>query len=401
MLRRTTYLSPRRTICCHGHALRLPFRYKTLDVVSASSVVLTLVRTQSRATRACTMATAESAATTGGATEWPGCKPLDGAEKAAVDGKAGNSPADTDDEWPQGVWSSTAEPHHLPGYSGFVPGLKSKAGLSFGALTSNLLRDENVSGSGHIVLTNFTKTRRLEETNENRHLLMQERTHNFINDKYVEHMCVPGYTGHIPQRRLQIGGTYADSCFYALSDFANDQRRNKRKVVILKSINRGRLAQEDLFPPINVQVPLHPIAKEAGVYISKELMPDPVSPYVMAHDDPKKFILSGYSGFVPRLTFSNGRGYSRATHECICEFNNMTRQQEAILRTPVIVFPKPTPVRTFHGIYPCSEQDLGMNPRYTGYIPGIRQKIGMSFGTVSKGVRTTLHQDCHHGPVGR
>lgn len=45
--------------------------------------------------------------------------------------------------------------------------------------------------------------------------------------------------------------------------------------------------------PINVQVPLHPIAKEAGVYISKELMPDPVSPYVMAHDDPKKFILSG------------------------------------------------------------------------------------------------------------
>ena len=56
------------------------------------------------------------------------------------------------------------------------------------------------------------------------------------------------FSGHIPQRRLQIGGTYADSCFYALSDFANDQRRNKRKVVILKSINRGRLAQEDLFP---------------------------------------------------------------------------------------------------------------------------------------------------------
>ena len=55
------------------------------------------------------------------------------------------------------------------------------------------------------------------------------------------------FSGHIPQQSQQYGGTYATTCFYGLSDFANIQKKVKRDAAILRSINHGPLEQQDMF----------------------------------------------------------------------------------------------------------------------------------------------------------
>lgn len=48
----------------------------------------------------------------------------------------------------------------------------------------------------------------------------------------------------------------------------------------------------------------------------------------------------------------------------------MIRKYRKLLTAPVIVFPEPEASRPFHGIYPNGPHAQGMNPHYTGYIPG-------------------------------
>ena len=80
-------------------------------------------------------------------------------------------------------------------YCGVIPGAKFKIARSIGPLSSELLRDPNVTGSGNLVLTNFSKVQHLEVVNRPRRRLLEERTKNLLKDKYFESMCVPGYTG--------------------------------------------------------------------------------------------------------------------------------------------------------------------------------------------------------------
>ena len=82
-------------------------------------------------------------------------------------------------------------------YAGFVPGLKFKVGQSFSTITGKLLRDESVSGSPWMVLTNFQKTRPYEETDLIRHILLQERERSLNRAIYHEHMGVTSYTGRL------------------------------------------------------------------------------------------------------------------------------------------------------------------------------------------------------------
>ena len=81
---------------------------------------------------------------------------------------------------------------------------------------------------------------------------------------------------------------------------------------------------------------------------------------------------AGYTGYVPRRRFQSGNTYTRATHDSLCEFNDITCRNQAVKGTPVVVFPKLKPARLFHNIYPKDDRatSSGMTPFYTGAVPG-------------------------------
>ena len=87
----------------------------------------------------------------------------------------------------------------------------------------------------------------------------------------------------------------------------------------------------------------------------------------MSNDDPKKFLMSGYTGFVPRARGEMGVGYPLLTNKALCEFTNESDRLKRVKDLPVIV---ERPVIKIVDTKPIYTKDSGQVPHYTGHVPG-------------------------------
>ena len=158
-------------------------------------------------------------------------------------------------------------------------------------------------------------------------------------------------------------------CRSAISDFEADQRSyadKRHEMQILTKLQSSRSG-----PPectlVKQPLPLEPKSAALLPYLSPHALQHSVSPYYMSQDDPKKYFMSGYTGFVPKSRKYMGKGYPAITNIALKDHTNDEQRFTAIRTQPVIVhrsIPHPAPAPK---IYPIN---TGLVPNYTGHIPG-------------------------------
>ena len=102
-------------------------------------------------------------------------------------------------------------------------------------------------------------------------------------------------------------------------------------------------------------------------YFSPQALQHSLSPFIMSNDDPKKFLMSGYTGFVPRARGEMGVGYPLLTNKALCEFTNESERLKRVKDLPVTVVRPEIKIVDTKPIY---VKDSGQVPHYTGHVPG-------------------------------
>ena len=117
-------------------------------------------------------------------------------------------------------------------------------------------------------------------------------------------------------------------------------------------------------------VPLKPKLDTGVPYLSPWALQHSISPHYMSQNDPKKYFMSGYTGFVPKSRKYMGKGYPVITNEALKEHADSEQHISQVKTEPVIVHrPTPHPPQ-MPKIYPVKS---GLVPNYTGHIPGRRR----------------------------
>lgn len=278
----------------------------------------------------------------------------------------------------------TPEPHYIPGYGGFCPQYKYNLGKTYGKLTSQLLTSPDVRHSGQLVLQSCP----FPPPRNDSILDVSHRRKLRLGDKKLCWSMIPGYTGFIPRSQKFFAKTYAETTRDALSDFQKeqDQQQSQFKEQILASkLQSGqqqpRTEHEKQLITAKYRTPLPPLCKDPGPYISPNAFQIQISPYYMEDEDPNKYFISGYTGYVPRSRFLIGTGYPITTNRALMEFAEMTLRKASEIQDRQEAQEGTTLQSDQSHIY---LERLGLLPRYTGYVPGYKFQYGHTYGHLTQ-----------------
>lgn len=239
-----------------------------------------------------------------------------------------------------------------------------------------------MASSGRPVLSDITPQPR--PPRDGRRALIATRSLNLGDQKLCDEM-VPNYTGYIPKGEHYFGKPYADTCLSAIASFQEDQVKHHRKIRDLRTIaelQRGKEVPQELLSDKTLittkyKTPLKSITVRPKAYFSPQALQHSLSPFIMSNDDPKKFLMSGYTGFVPRARGEMGMGYPLLTNKALCEFTNESERLKRVKDLPVTVVRPEIKIVDTKPIY---VKDSGQVPHYTGHVPGEKFRYGMTFG---------------------
>ncbi|XP_077140631.1 ciliary microtubule inner protein 2B [Ranitomeya variabilis] len=277
----------------------------------------------------------------------------------------------------------TPDPHYIPGYGGFCPQYKYNLGKTYGKLTGQLLTSPDVRHSGQLVLQScpFPPPR-----NDSR-LDISKRRKPRLGDQKLTWSMIPGYTGFIPRSQKFFAKTYAETTRDALIDFHKEQDQQQthlKEQILVSKLQSGqqppRTEHEKQLLTAKYRTPLPALSKEPAPYISPSAFQIQVSPYYMEDEDPNKYFISGYTGYVPRSRFLIGTGYPITTNRAMTEFGHMTLNNGYQLGVQVPREGKSLQSDQSH-IY---LEQLGLLPRYTGYVPGYKFQYGHTYGHLTQ-----------------
>nr|XP_025964023.1 protein FAM166B [Dromaius novaehollandiae] len=294
----------------------------------------------------------------------------------------------------------TPEPHYIPGYTGYCPHYKFSVGKTYGQQTSQLLTSLEVPRSCQMVLQ---PTRWSCQGTEPQDLLGEPEACWGAGTQPLSSIVIPGYTGFIPRAQHFFAKTYSEICKEARSDFAEQRLRAASKV---QACLKTQLLPQDptqesdvswagvswhlaicpgLFPdpPGPGCHQGHPAAAAAlpasAPYVWPHAFQPQHSPYSMEDDDPQKYFISGFTGFVPRARFLIGTGYPITTNRALLEFSQMVLKRGDRTETKKGSTILPPLGKT----YPV---ETGLLPHYAGYVPGYKFQFGHTYGHLTHNV---------------
>ncbi|XP_075628227.1 ciliary microtubule inner protein 2A [Balearica regulorum gibbericeps] len=122
-------------------------------------------------------------------------------------------------------------------------------------------------------------------------------------------------------------------------------------------------------PPVKIEgVTLPGVAETADVEQDYRL------PKLVVPNAIQQKVISGYTGFVPHLTWINGVNYVQAVKEAMNEFD----RHQLLQRNPACSFGKRFPQTHWpnNRIYTSA----GLIPFYTGFVPELRHTYALTFG---------------------
>ena len=191
----------------------------------------------------------------------------------------------------------------------------------------------------------------------------------------IQCLLVLSYSGYIPKGEHYFGKPYADTCLSAIASFQGDQVKHHRKIQDLRTIadvQAGKEVPAELLSKntkttTKYKTPLQSITVRPKAYYSPYALQHSLSPFIMSNDDPKKFLMSGYTGFVPRARGEMGMGYPLLTNKALCEFTNESERLRRVKDLPVVV---ERPGIKIVDTKPIYMMDSGQVPHYTGHVPG-------------------------------
>jgi len=267
----------------------------------------------------------------------------------------------------------TVEPYHIPGYCGYCPQFKYKIKDTFGKSTHDLLTAPGISRSKMPVLAPLEG--RAEAESEKKKLnLVESRGINLGDQKYGVTM-VPGYTGYIPKGQHYYGERYAGFSRNAIAHMECAQQQYDQKQQNLRNVIKSQYHDED--GKGGVKLPLRPIVEKTKMYFPKDGKQHSLSPYTYGNADPRKYMMSGYTGFVPCSRGLIGMGYPKYTNRALCDFTDQYIATKTNAKLPIVI---KRPPKTVENTKPIYFKDSGMVPHYTGHIPGEKFRYGRTFG---------------------
>jgi len=205
--------------------------------------------------------------------------------------------------------------------------------------------------------------------------LIESRGENLGDQKYGTQM-VPGYTGYIPKGQHYYGERYAGFTQNAIAHMEDAQQNYDQQQQKLRSQIRSQYEENTGSSVRCHKTPLKPIIEKTKMYFPKGKQHS-LSPYTYNNADPRKYMMSGYTGFVPCSRGLIGMGYPKYTNKALCDFTTSYRDTKANAKLPIVLNRPAKPVENSKPIY---YKDSGMVPHYTGHIPGEKFRYGRTFG---------------------
>lgn len=270
----------------------------------------------------------------------------------------------------------TVKPYHIPGYCGYCPQFKYKINDTFGKATHDLLTAPGISRSKMPVLAPLEGRKEMDI--EKRKLsLIESRGENLGDQKYGVQM-VPGYTGYIPKGQHYYGERYAGFSRNAIAHMEHAQQQYDQKQQNLRKVIRSQYCdrEDNADSSSRFVLPLQPILEKTKMYFPKGKQHS-LSPYTYGNADPRKYMMSGYTGFVPCSRGLIGMGYPKYTNKALCDFTTCYIETKTNAKLPIVI---KRPAKAAENTKPIYYEDSGMVPHYTGHIPGEKFRYGRTFG---------------------
>ncbi|MEE6504725.1 hypothetical protein FKM82_005317 [Ascaphus truei] len=254
----------------------------------------------------------------------------------------------------------------MDGYGGYCPQLRYQLGNTYGKATHLLLTDPSVMKSPHSILppvayrdNDWAKDRSPSGSN-------------FLWKKEVEpsERYIPGYTGHLPLGQFEQGATFAKMATNSREKFLGFQQAREDQRLQPMQVTYDNGAKE--FINTYQRLPLRPIIK------SDAYLPMFIKPSRIELPKPlQRKAISGYTGFIPRYTWSMGASFMPAVKNCMDEFDRSQIQIRYPLDTERKLKPTYWPQAKIY-------QPTGLIPKYTGFVPGIRSTFGGTYGNTTR-----------------
>ncbi|XP_015599184.1 UPF0605 protein CG18335 [Cephus cinctus] len=299
----------------------------------------------------------------------------------------------------------TVEPHLVPGYSGYCPQYRFRCGETYGNLTHKLLLDPTINHAETLILSNrisddYEVTRPPKDDID----IVNSRFKR-TNPVYI-HPMLPGYEGFTPNLNARNGQRYTVLATEGLGEFERQQLRDKaalnqlHKVVASQSGNdvprnlQERLLLESQFrlPMLSVRPDCVGVMRNLPLDEQHETPRDHApSPYFMDNVNPKKYFVSGYTGYIPYGYAHFGATNLPMTNSALCDFTTNYRTRQSTEWAPAnISRPDPPlliqPTEIYH-------KHVGLIPNYLGHVPGCRFRFGKTFGADSRDAKRWLRGD--------
>ncbi|KAM9642592.1 ciliary microtubule inner protein 2B [Trichechus inunguis] len=244
--------------------------------------------------------------------------------------------------------------HYIPGYTGHCPLLRFSMGQTYGQVTGQLLRGPPGLAWPPTHRTLLPPIRPPRPPEVPRGSLPLRCGHERLS-------MIPGYTGFVPRAQFIFAKNSSQVWAEALNDFT-PWHGGQQSQELPKEAQGGTDAEKDQEPKPELEL-------EAKKEPELEQEAEQASPYSMDDRDPRKFFMSGFTGYVPRARFLFGSSFPVLTNQALQEFGqkySRGRGQKDPKHLPPLS-------RT----YP---QNLCLLPNYGGYVPGYKFQFGHTYG---------------------
>ncbi|XP_072745784.1 CIMIP2 protein GA14893 [Anoplolepis gracilipes] len=271
----------------------------------------------------------------------------------------------------------TAEPHLIPGYTGYCPQYQFRYGETYAKATHKLLLDPTVNHTNTLILSNRTTDEAWRPPKSNINIVNArfKRT-----DPVFVHPMLPGYEGFIPGLTARIGQRYTVVATEGLADFERQQLRVKATLNRLKKTIDIQSGQAE---PRNLEERL----------LSKSLFKLPVlvvRPECMQKIINAALFRKGYASHVPHGYAYLEKSIVPSPDSLLYDFTSCQKGKSMEYESVAIAYPNPPLLIQPSEIY---HKHVGMIPNYLGHVPGTVFRCGKTFGADTIDAKKWLQGD--------